>query len=98
VSRSCVFLQGRAPRRGELFDEERQRAFWRARFYDFKVWTRKKRIEKLRYMHNNAVKRGLAESPEQWRWSGYRFYSLDGRGSVRVNEDWGVISFRDRVT
>jgi putative transposase len=39
--------------------------FWQARFYDFNVWTEKKRIEKLRYIHRNPVKRGLVTSPEQ---------------------------------
>ena len=29
---------------------------WQARFYDFNVWTERKRIEKLRYMHRNPVK------------------------------------------
>src|SRR5207248_11356285 len=28
---------------------------WQARFYDFNVWTDKKRVEKLRYMHRNPV-------------------------------------------
>ena len=27
--------------------------FWQARYYDFNVWTAKKRIEKLRYIHRN---------------------------------------------
>jgi len=85
------------PRQRELFGEEVARAFWQARFYDFNVWTTKKRIEKLRYMHRNPVKRGLVESPEQWRWSSYRFYLLDEAGPVRINEGWGRISFRDRV-
>jgi len=79
------------------FGEETRRAFWQARFYDFNVWTRKKRIEKLRYMHRNPVKRGLVESPEQWRWSSYRHYLLGETGPVRVNVGWGEISFRDRV-
>jgi putative transposase len=35
------------------------RSFWQRRFYDFNVWSRKKRIEKLNYMHMNPVKRGL---------------------------------------
>jgi putative transposase len=50
--------------------------FWQARFYDFNVWTTKKRVEKLRYMHRNPVQRRLAETPEQWPWSSYRFYLL----------------------
>jgi hypothetical protein len=32
---------------------------WQARFYDFNVWTKHRRVEKLRYMHRNPVKRGL---------------------------------------
>ena len=71
--------------------------FWHARFYDFNVWTTKKREEKLRYMHRNPVKRGLASVPEQWRWSSYRFYLLDETGPVRVNQGWAKISFRDRA-
>lgn len=86
------------PRQRHLFaDEPRRRAFWQARFYDFNVWTTKKRVEKLRYMHRNPVKRGLAESPEQWRWSSYRFYLLEEPGKVRVNVGWSEISFRDRA-
>ena len=88
----------RNPRQRDLFGEDSQpRAFWQARFYDFNVWTTKKRLEKLRYMHQNPVKRGLVQSPEQWRWSSYRFYLLGEAGAVRVNEGWSQISFRDRA-
>jgi putative transposase len=87
----------RDPRQRELFGEETRRAFWQARFYDFNVWTTKKRIEKLRYMHRNPAKRGLVETPEQWRWSSYRFYLLGEPGLVRVNDGWSEISFRHRV-
>jgi putative transposase len=64
------------PRQRNLFDRVPHRAFWQARFYDFNVWTTKKRVEKLRYMHRNPVRRGLVESPEQWRWSSCRSYLL----------------------
>src|SRR5450755_4700537 len=49
-------------------------SFWQRRFYDFNVWSRKKRAEKLNYMHMNPVKRGLAPDPKLWPWSSYRFY------------------------
>jgi putative transposase len=82
-------------RQRPLFDDSVVRMpFWQARFYDFNVWTTKKRVEKLRYMHRNPVKRGLVESPEPWRWSSYRFYLLDEAGPVRVNQGWTKISFR----
>jgi hypothetical protein len=42
------------------------------------------------------LKRGLIVSPEQWRWSSYRFYLLDETGPVRANAGWGEISFRGR--
>ena len=88
----------RDPRQRNLFeDEPAHRAFWQARFYDFNVFTSKKRVEKLRYMHRNPVKRGLVKSPEQWPWSSYRFYLLGEPRPVGVNEGWTEISFRDRV-
>ena len=86
------------PRQSQLFGERSIRApFWQTRFYDFNVWTEKKRVEKLRYMHRNPVKRGLVPAPEDWRWSSYRFYLLDEPGPVGVNEGWGKISFRARA-
>ena len=50
------------------------RSFWQSRFFDFNVWSRKKRIEKLHYMHMNPVKRGLVAHPKDWRWSSYASY------------------------
>ena len=61
------------------------RHFWQKRFYDFNVWSRRKEIEKLRYMHRNPVKRGLVERPELWRWSSFRCYANGEQGLVRVN-------------
>ena len=48
-----------------------------------------KRVEKLRYMHRNAVKRGLVNSQEQWKWSSFRSYMYGEKGLVRVNfQEW----------
>ncbi len=46
------------------------------RFVPFNVFTEKKRLEKLNYMHNNPVKRRLVASPAEWPWSSWRFYYL----------------------
>jgi hypothetical protein len=54
--------------------------------YDFNAWTEKKRIEKLRYIHRNPVVRGLVESPEQWRWSSFRWYLSGEIGPVKIND------------
>lgn len=59
---------------------------WQRRFYDFVVFTEKKRVEKLRYMHRNPVKRGLVLEPQQWPWSSFCDYAEGRRGPVLVNE------------
>jgi putative transposase len=61
--------------------------FWQARFYDFNVWSAKKWLEKLRYMHRNPVKRGLVPRPEDWRWSSYRYYAFAEVGLVKVSKE-----------
>jgi putative transposase len=47
---------------------------WGRKFYDMNIWSPKKRDEKLNYMHNNPVKRGLLKHPGDWPWSSWRFY------------------------
>jgi len=60
-----------------------RRRVWQARYFDFNVRTTKKRVEKLRYLHRNPVKRGLVEAPEQWPWSSFRVYAYQEMGAVR---------------
>jgi putative transposase len=69
---------------------------WQRRFYDFNVWTERKRIEKLRYMHRNPVKRGLVLEPEQWRWSSFRSYAYGEAGAVKVNA-WEILKMKVRA-
>jgi hypothetical protein len=52
---------------------------------------------KIKVHDRNPVKRALVASPEQWRWSSYRFYLFDEAGLVSINVGWTEISFRDRV-
>jgi putative transposase len=59
---------------------------WQPRFYDFNVRTEGKRMEKLRYMHNNPVKRELVSAPKQWAWSSFRHYFCNDPGMVLVND------------
>ena len=73
----------------ELFASANEHV-WQHRFYDFNVWSQRKRVEKLRYMHRNPVRRGLVREPEQWRWSSFRNYAYGEVGAVRINQ-WGPI-------
>lgn len=52
--------------------------FWLPRFYDFNVYSAKKRREKLEYMHRNPITRRLVEDPKDWVWSSYASYARRG--------------------
>jgi REP-associated tyrosine transposase len=64
---------------------EALRRFWQRRFYDFNVWSLKKRVEKLHYMHMNPLKRKLVDHPRDWPWSSFSFYSDLKCGLIRVD-------------
>ncbi len=87
----------RRPRRrhssaqGRFWEAVEESHVWQRRFYDFVVWNPRKRVEKLRYMHWNPVKRGLVLEPEQWKWSSYRWYAYEEPGPVLLNEKKPVV-------
>jgi len=62
--------------------------FWQARYYDFNVWSEKKFVEKLRYIHRNPVARGLVNKPEDWPWSSFRHYLTGAEGTVEIGSQW----------
>ena len=75
------------PRQCGLWSIDTDKAHvWQRRFYDFVVWSERKRTQKLLYMHHNPVMRGLVLEPGQWRWSSFRHYAYGERGPVLVNE------------
>ena len=43
--------------------------------YDFNVYTERKLREKIRYIHANPVRAGLAETPEAYPWSSAANYA-----------------------
>jgi putative transposase len=63
-------------------------SFWQARYYDFNVWNDAKRVEKLRYIHRNPVRRGLVSSPALWAWSSFRHYVSGAEGIVEIESQW----------
>ena len=62
--------------------------FWQARYYDFNVFSERKRIEKLRYIHRNPVTRGLCAEPQDWPWSSFRHYLSNEEGNVEIESRW----------
>jgi putative transposase len=63
-------------------------SFWQARYYDFNLWSERKFVEKLRYIHRNPVTRGLVARPEDWAWSSFRHYVNGETGTVEIESQW----------
>ena len=61
---------------------------WQPRYYDFNVWSDAKRIEKLRYLHRNPVKRGLVRNPEDRAWSSFRHYVSGAERAAEIESQW----------
>ncbi|MGI9102826.1 MAG: REP-associated tyrosine transposase [Terriglobales bacterium] len=62
--------------------------FWQRRYYDFNVWSRAKLREKLKYVHDNPVRRGLVAKPEDWRWSSFRHLATGEESIVEIESQW----------
>jgi len=62
------------------------RQFWQRRFHDFNVWSHKKKMEKLKYMHFNPVMRRLVKDPKDWVWSSHSHYAMGKEGLVRIDD------------
>jgi hypothetical protein len=58
--------------------------FWQRRYYDFNVRSADKLREKLTYLHHNPVRKGLADSPEDYSWSSAGWYVLQRSVGVRI--------------
>ena len=70
-------------------------AFWQKRYYDRNIRDAEEFTAKLRYIHRNPVKRGLASEPGEWQWSSFRHYAYREVGLVEIESEWTA---RDRET
>ncbi len=59
--------------------------------YDRNIYDDKELLEKINYIHNNPVKRGLVLTPHEWEWSSMKWY--DGEKDVKLSiDDYTVCS------
>ncbi|HET7212446.1 MAG TPA: hypothetical protein VFL79_02560 [Terriglobia bacterium] len=67
-----------------VHDESHYRV-WQRRFYPYGIYSEKKQSEKLDYIHNNPVTRGLVGSPGVWPWSSWRYYFLEDTSLITMD-------------
>jgi len=60
-------------------------AIWQRRCYDHNCRTSEIVVEKIRYCHNNPVKRGLVSEPGDWPWSSYNWYHGRREGEFEID-------------
>ena len=63
-------------------------SFWQKRYYDRNLRDAREFTVKLRYLHRNPVKRGLVAEPGDWKWSSFRHYALQEKGTVEIESEW----------
>lgn len=52
------------------------RRFWKpGGGYDRNLWTPEEIHKTIRYVHDNPVRRGLVEKPQDWPWTSYRTWT-----------------------
>ncbi len=71
----------------ELGARDEQVRFWqRGGGYDRNILDGSELSEKIRYIHENPVRRGLADRAEDWAWSSARWYAGDRDGAIGIDE------------
>ena len=72
-------------RRGAVDSESN--SVWERSFQSVPITNDNDALVKLRYIHNNPVKKGLVTRPEDWRYSSASAYS-DGDSPIVVDKVW----------
>ena len=62
--------------------------FWQKRYYDFNIRNNGSSSKKIRYIHNNPVKRGLCQLPEEREWSNFCHHATGCEGRVEIESEW----------
>lgn len=65
-----------------------RRKFWMPRFDDEVIQNEAMLLTKLEYIHNNPVKAGLMENPEDYLFSSARNYNRNDHSVIKVKTDW----------
>ncbi len=60
-------------------------AFWQRSFYDYNCRDYDKIKEKIDYCHANPIRKGLAASIEDYRWTSYRWYHGQGDYPIEID-------------
>lgn len=58
---------------------------WQKSFYDFSIYSDYKFEQKLNYIHNNPLKKGLVKNLDDYFWSSYQNYYLNNDTLIKID-------------
>ncbi len=67
------------------FKKESDHQVWQEGYHPVLISDQDVFVQKVEYIHNNPVKRGLVDLPECWRYSSARNYLMDDHSIISVN-------------
>jgi putative transposase len=67
--------------------KEQAYKIWRDEFHPKAIYPQNFFLQKLRYMQDNPVRKGLVSKPEHWRYSSARTWLYGEENDVRINMD-----------
>ena len=62
--------------------------FWqRGGGHDRNIWSQDEILEKVRYIHENPIRRGLVDRAEDWVWSSWRAWEEGVQKPIAIDRD-----------
>jgi putative transposase len=58
---------------------------WTRKYYDYCIESEARFIQKLKYIHDNPVRKELVKKPEDYPWSSARFYSSGKSVGIKID-------------
>lgn len=93
AKRAILFVKRQAPQflpamRDAQPSGKKSIRFWqRGGGYDRNLWSPQHIWETIAYIHANPVRRGLCDSPADWKWSSASEYLANTQGPLRIDTD-----------
>ncbi len=67
---------------------EQKYKIWQDEYHPKAIYSEEFLLQKVEYVHNNPVRKGLILKPEYWRFSSARTWLNDEENDVKINKDY----------
>jgi hypothetical protein len=58
---------------------------WQEGFHPQLILNEQMLVQKIEYIHNNAIERGFVDAPEHWRYSSARDFILEDHSIIQLD-------------